>query len=105
MERLKQFRPCADLAVEYRQEEDEPAELIIRTAVEDHCDLIIMGTHGHRGLRDVLLGSVAERGPATGRLPGPDRPIPAPGPLDRAGHGRAKGLGRGAKTRYHQVFG
>ncbi len=37
-----------------------PAELIIQAVNELDCDLIIMGTHGHRGLERVLLGSVAE---------------------------------------------
>ena len=48
MERLRQVRPCTpDHAVEYRQEEGEPTELILRMADEQHSDLIVMGTHGH----------------------------------------------------------
>lgn len=35
---------------------DPPAE-ILRTAREDHCDLIAMTTHGHRLIGDLLFGS------------------------------------------------
>jgi nucleotide-binding universal stress UspA family protein len=38
-----------------------PAETIIRIAQERAVDLIVMGTHGHTGLRHALLGSVAEK--------------------------------------------
>ncbi|OGX27889.1 MAG: universal stress protein UspA [Omnitrophica WOR_2 bacterium RIFCSPHIGHO2_01_FULL_48_9] len=38
---------------------DPPAE-ILKVAHEEGCDLIAMSTHGHRFLKDVLLGSVAE---------------------------------------------
>ena len=38
----------------------EPAQKIVELAKELDCDLIMMGTHGHRGLTDILLGSVAE---------------------------------------------
>ena len=34
---------------------------IARTAEELDADLIVIGTHGHTGLKHVLLGSVAER--------------------------------------------
>lgn len=34
---------------------------IIRYAREKEIDMIILGTHGHSGLKHVLLGSVAER--------------------------------------------
>ena len=34
---------------------------ICRTAEDEHCDLIIMGSHGRTGLSHVFLGSVAER--------------------------------------------
>lgn len=39
----------------------EPSERILSLARERGVDLIVMGTHGRRGLSHVLLGSVAER--------------------------------------------
>ena len=39
----------------------DPAEIIIETAKEQNCDLIVMGTHGHGGITDVLIGSTAKR--------------------------------------------
>ena len=39
----------------------EPAEIIVQTAIERNCDLIVMGTHGHGGITDVLIGSTAKR--------------------------------------------
>jgi len=38
-----------------------PARAIVATAEDANVDLIIMGTHGHHGLRGTLLGSVTER--------------------------------------------
>ena len=38
----------------------QPAEEIVRAASEEEVDLIIISTHGHTGLKHVLLGSVAE---------------------------------------------
>jgi universal stress protein A len=38
----------------------KPAEEILRVACEEAVNLIAMGTHGHTGLRHLLLGSVAE---------------------------------------------
>jgi nucleotide-binding universal stress UspA family protein len=37
--------------------EAQPAEAIIATASERHCNLIVMASHGRRGLRRLLLGS------------------------------------------------
>lgn len=37
----------------------EPAREIADAAVREDCDLIAMATHGHRGLNDVVRGSVA----------------------------------------------
>jgi nucleotide-binding universal stress UspA family protein len=36
------------------------ADLIVDQATESHADLIVMGTHGRRGLRRAALGSDAE---------------------------------------------
>jgi len=38
----------------------EPVDGILDVAMEEGCDLIAMATHGHKFLKDVLLGSVAE---------------------------------------------
>jgi nucleotide-binding universal stress UspA family protein len=37
----------------------DPGEEIAAAAEREHCDLIAMSTHGHRGISDVLRGSVA----------------------------------------------
>lgn len=39
----------------------EPAEQILKFAHDSDCDLIAMATHGHRGLSDIILGSVATK--------------------------------------------
>ncbi len=36
-----------------------PAEVIVETAQRRDCDLIVMGTHGHGVIADVLVGSTA----------------------------------------------
>jgi len=38
-----------------------PAKDIVRLATEVQADLIVVGTHGRRGMSHLLLGSVAER--------------------------------------------
>ena len=40
--------------------EGVPTETIWRTARSDKADMIIMGTHGRRGLNHLFMGSVAE---------------------------------------------
>ena len=37
----------------------DPAKEITAAAEREHCDLIAMGTHGHRGVKDLIYGSVA----------------------------------------------
>lgn len=37
-----------------------PTQAIVDRAKTDHYDLIVMGTHGRRGLARVVMGSVAE---------------------------------------------
>lgn len=34
---------------------------IVRYAADTSCDLIVMGTHGHTGMRQIFIGSQAER--------------------------------------------
>ena len=46
-----------------------PGEVIVETADTLGCGLIIMGTHGRRGLSHFLLGSVAERVLRTSKIP------------------------------------
>lgn len=41
--------------------EHGPAQSIVEQAREQDCDLIVMGSHGRRGLDAVLLGSVAQK--------------------------------------------
>ena len=46
-----------EIIVEY----GEPVETILKTADKRHCDLIVMGSHGHGGFVDALIGSTARR--------------------------------------------
>ena len=47
----------------------DPSAQIVRTARSTRADLIVMGTHGRRGMSKFLLGSVAERVIATASCP------------------------------------
>jgi len=38
-----------------------PVEIILETADEKNCDLIVMGTHGRGSLADTMMGSTARR--------------------------------------------
>ena len=59
----EELRQCQkpDCNAEFRLEEGEPEDAILRVASELSCDLIVMGTHGRTGLRRLLMGSVAEK--------------------------------------------
>jgi nucleotide-binding universal stress UspA family protein len=48
-----------DVAVETQLIEGPPAPAILRVAVEDGCDMIVMGSRGHGQLTGMLLGSVS----------------------------------------------
>ena len=45
----------------HRLEPGEPASSIVRLAEEGGFNLVVMGTHGRRGLPRLLLGSVAQK--------------------------------------------
>lgn len=57
----KQARDLGATRVDSRLLEGEPALRIVGCASEGSFDLIVMGTHGRKGVRHMLLGSVAER--------------------------------------------
>ena len=40
---------------------DHPYEMIIKTAENKGCDLIVMASHGRRGVQGVLLGSETQK--------------------------------------------
>ena len=47
--------------VEALVREGYPATVIVEAAESHGADLIVIGTHGHTGLKHLLLGSIAER--------------------------------------------
>jgi nucleotide-binding universal stress UspA family protein len=49
--------------------EGDAADQIVRACRSTKSDLIVMGTHGRRGLQKLFLGSVAERVVATASCP------------------------------------
>jgi len=59
--RLEHLVPAdAGVPVEAIQIEGNASAEILRIAEVEHCNLIVLGTHGRTGLSRVLLGSVAE---------------------------------------------
>jgi nucleotide-binding universal stress UspA family protein len=60
-QQLHRLQPPEGVRVDYHLAEGPPAEEILDFAREQKCDLIVMATHGHTGLRRLLMGSVAEK--------------------------------------------
>ena len=58
-------RLCKDMGVETVRTEMvksfSPAEAIIELAKLNHCDLILMASHGRKGIAAVLLGSETQK--------------------------------------------
>ena len=48
---------------------DYPADAILETAAKRSCDLIVMATHGRRGISGVLLGSETQRVVTHAKIP------------------------------------
>lgn len=40
---------------------DSPYEAILASAIEHHCDLIVMASHGRKGIKGFLLGSETQK--------------------------------------------
>ena len=49
------------MEVEYHVLGGEAAEQILKAAHETRADVIVMGTHGRRGVAHLLMGSMAEQ--------------------------------------------
>jgi universal stress protein A len=59
---LREWVPVdPQVKIEYLLSEEAAVDAIVNTAAEQHCDLIVIGTHGRRGLDRVLHGSTAEQ--------------------------------------------
>lgn len=50
-----------DLNVQGKVVTGYPAEEILSMAEAENCDMIVMGTHGRKGIDRILFGSVAEK--------------------------------------------
>ncbi len=81
---------CASLEEDGLQAEcllagGDPAREITDAAAREHCDLIAMSTHGHRFIKDMIYGSVANEVRHLSRVPvlmvrGERRETPRGGP-------------------------
>ncbi len=49
-----------DLKVDFRVMDQHPTQTIMSSIKEENCDLIVMGTHGLRGVKRFLMGSITE---------------------------------------------
>jgi nucleotide-binding universal stress UspA family protein len=61
LEKLARERIPAAVRCETLVTSGDPAERVLETARGLGADLIVMGTHGRKGLGHLVLGSVAER--------------------------------------------
>jgi len=68
---LEEAKGSLDASTSIRTEmrDGEVHEQIIDFAADANCDLIVIGTHGHTGLKHMLLGSTAERVVRTAQCP------------------------------------
>ena len=59
LEKVKKEKP--KLKASSKIEEGRPADKIVQIATEEECDIIIMGSQGLSGVKELLLGSVSDR--------------------------------------------
>ena len=67
-------RTCASLSADGLEVDSiiaggDPAKEIADAAAREHCDLIAMSTHGHRFIKDMIYGSVANEVRHLSRVP------------------------------------
>lgn len=58
-EYFAEARDAVDNAIESRTEVGRPASTIVSVAEDGDVDLVVIGSHGRRGISRILLGSVA----------------------------------------------
>lgn len=54
-------RNATDVDLKTEIIDGSPSKEIVQYAIDEDCDIIVMGTHGRSGVDRLLLGSVAER--------------------------------------------
>ena len=62
-------RACGVRCEVLQIEQEHPHEAIVEVAEREKCDLIVMASHGRRGLAAVLLGSVTAKVLANATVP------------------------------------
>ena len=61
LKRLHDLYPASNsVSMVYRLSGGEPVEEIRRAAEDTHCNLVVMSSHGRKGVNRLLMGSVAE---------------------------------------------
>ena len=68
-ETSKELRDLGAPHVEGHLEEGHPGDVIVEMATKLDADLIVMGTHGRRGLERALMGSIAREVANTSPIP------------------------------------
>jgi len=61
LDRLRDELHARGLKVETRLAMGDPATELIKVSQEQNVDLIAMSTHGHRFIKDILLGATADK--------------------------------------------
>ena len=69
VEKMRQFGVLGSARIVDATGFEDVAQVIVASAVEFDADLLIMGTHGRRGFRRLMLGSVAEHALRLSRIP------------------------------------
>jgi nucleotide-binding universal stress UspA family protein len=64
-------KTAADAGVKFTRvlREGHPDDIILQTADAEGCDLIVMASHGRRGVASLLLGSETQKVLARSRIP------------------------------------
>ncbi len=61
MDQVKAELAGANIQAETELGYGDPVTEIVKWVEQKHCDLVAMGTHGHRLLADIVLGETASR--------------------------------------------